>query len=215
MGTVTLPITSRTSADDNDFNDCFVNDAALRDQINGNLDADNLANGAVTDAKLASPNNGVYKTLVTANAYMSAQIVAVYYVSITGKRWASGYPVSDTQEVQPHVLYFDDADYAVASKTQKLRVRMQVAVGSTSPSTTVLTGGLYPISVSGGNWTLGSVVSGTTAASTGLATNTLSSFASSDATIPSDGAYCLGVAVTSATVPSGIAVSLQLQTRNV
>lgn len=113
----------------------------------------------------------------------------------------------------PLFTYFDNDDYAIGSKTQKIRVRMQVMVGSTSPSTTVITGGLYPVSVAAGKVTLGTVVSGTTVASSGLTTNTISSFVGSDATVPSDGAYTLGVAVTTAGVPAGINVAMQLQTR--
>jgi hypothetical protein len=53
MGTVNLPITSRSSAHDQLFSDVYANDLALVTEINGNLDASNLASNAVGTSELA------------------------------------------------------------------------------------------------------------------------------------------------------------------
>ena len=53
MGNVTLPITSRTSSDDNDFQDVLDNDEAIVNVVNGNIASTNLADGSVTTAKIA------------------------------------------------------------------------------------------------------------------------------------------------------------------
>ena len=222
MGTVTLPHLTKANTDPNLFSEVKANDQAIIDQVNGSLEAVNLASNAVTtakitdanvtDAKLASPNNSVYKTITHLGGATGGSTTGTYYLAL-GSMVATG---TATSAYGPDgLIYFDDADYTVAGLTQKLRIRQQVIVGSTSPSTVTLNCGLYPVTISSGNWTLGTVVASSTTTTTGLATNTISSFATSDFTVPADGAYCLGVVVGSITCPAGIHVSAQLQTRNV
>lgn len=188
--------------------------SSIKEQINGKIEAVNLAASTVTDAKLASPNNSVYKTLLTGGAYIGAKGVGTYYLSAEGGVRATG---AATTEPPPLLFQFAKADYEVGSKSQKLRIRSQVTVGSTSPSTVKVNVKLFPLTISAGTYALGTAVTSSSANSSGLATNTISSFTSEsgDFAFPSDGVYCLGVVVESITVPSGIAVSAQLQTRNV
>lgn len=119
----------------------------------------------------------------------------------------------------PPFIYFDDADYVISGKTLKMRLRAQVAVNATKAAIK-FTFGLYPITVAGGSdiltMTLGSVVSSSTVEINEPAASTVSQGNSGDFTIPSDGAYALGV-VTSATLTnlSAALVSAQLQVRNV
>lgn len=184
-----------------------------------NVTAAKLA-GSITDSKLSSPNNGVYKTLLHAGDAIGASTVAgsPYYFPADG---ATGNPVAvggNTTGVPPLLFDYASGDYLVGSLTTRFRVKMEVMVGSTSPSTTVVTAGLYPLTIAAGVYTLGTVVTGSTAASSGLATNTISRFNSGDfaasALLADPGVYVLGFAVTTLTVPAGIAMNVQLQTRN-
>lgn len=219
MTSVNLPI-GATNAGTNDWSDVHGEDQAIVDVVNGGLDNSNLSGSAgITDANLASPVAGVYRDIcevTMAGAGVNQSTGTYFFGNIAAGDCALVATGGSTATYRVLGLrQFVAADYAVAGKTTKLRVRMQIVTGSTSPGSTVVTGGLYPITISSGNWTMGTVVSGTTAASSGLATNTSKSFASSDATIPSDGLFALGVAITTAALPLGHQVSLQLQVRNV
>lgn len=249
MGTVTLPNTSKSTSDTNLFAHVKDNDQAIIDQLNGNVEAANLASNAVTtakitdanvttdklaasavttakitdanvtDAKLASPNNSVYRTIsqTPVSYFGTAPTGTYFFLATSGGAAATGTSTGTGGTAPQGLIYFDGPDYTVSGLTQKLRIRQQVIVGSTSPSTVTLNCGLYPVTVSSGNWTLGTVISSSATSTSGLATNTISSFtsASGDFTIPLGGAYALGVVVGSITVPAGIHVAAQLQTRNV
>lgn len=84
MGTVSLPITSRTSAHDRAFDDVYANDLAIITEVNGGLDAanladdavdtDQLANGSVTTAKLSGvsgDDNANYAAVLTEQSVSS------------------------------------------------------------------------------------------------------------------------------------------------
>ena len=59
MAEVNLPITSRSSSDDNDFADVYSNDAAIIAQVNGNLDNTNIsASAGIAHSKLANSTAG-------------------------------------------------------------------------------------------------------------------------------------------------------------
>lgn len=182
----------------------------------GSITAANLA-GSIPDSKLASPNNSVYKTIMSASAYFGGKSSGASIFGFSPND--AGVGASTT--LAPIPLFFDYAsgEYSVGSLTTKFRVKMEVAVGSTSPSTVTFTAGLYPVTVSAGNFAFGTVTTGSTALSSGLATNTISRFNSGDfsasALANDPGAYVLGVVIGSITVPAGIALNVQLQTRNV
>lgn len=229
MALATLPVTSRTSTQPNRFSDCYANDAALADQVNGNLDATNLASNAVTtakildgavtnakiaasagipDSKLASPNNSAYKTLLTVQGWMISTGAAPKFFLGDGTM----IPTPNVATPQLPILYLDDADYTVAGLSPKLRVRAQCftpASGSSNTSTV----GLYPITgISAGAYTIGAVTSGSTVAFSPSAANTASQSNSGDFAFPTDGYYILGIATTPS---SAIGFTAQLQTRNV
>lgn len=216
MTQVTLPNTSKRGTNE-DWNHVESNDQALADVINGNIDADNLANNAVTDAKMASPNNSIYKTLLVASTILSADVAAgTYMLSGAGNLPSGG---GATAAAFP-MIYFDDADYTVGSLTQKLRLRAQVNTNATAWSSVTATFGLYPATFAGGaddlGITLGTVVSGSTVAIANPSASTTNQGNSGDFTIPSDGQFCIGV-VTSATLTNNARslLTAQLQTRNV
>lgn len=175
------------------------------------------------DSALASPNNSAYRTLLFAQSMYSFDAAAGTYFLCNQSSGlnplTSGSAIGNTNRLSPHYLYFDDADYSVANKTQKLRIRAQIACNATKAAIK-FTFGMYPITVAGGTdeltITLGTVVSGSTVEINEPAASTVTSGTGSDFTIPSDGAFMLGV-VTSGTLTNNsiTLLSAHLQTRSV
>lgn len=157
-----------------------------------------------------------YRTLLFARTNLTTDAAAATYQIGNASNRTSGLEIGATESL-PY-FYFDDADYVVTGQTQKLRVRAQVAANATKP-TIKFTIGLYPLTVAGAADTmvptLGTVVSGSTVEINEPAASTVTSAVGSDFTIPSDGAYMLGV-VTSGTLTnnSRVNISAQLQTRS-
>lgn len=179
--------------------------------LNEKLNSSNL----LEDTGLASPNNGAYRILAASYGVHRNAVAAGTYLLGAGSTILSG---SSTTGSIP-AFYFAKADYEVAGKTQKLRLRVQVAANATKPLIK-FTIGLYPITVAGAEnelaVTLGTVVSGSTVEFNEPAASTVTSKETSDFTIPADGAYTLG-SVTSATLTAKamVGVNAQLQTRSV
>lgn len=170
----------------------------------------------VTDDHLESPNNSAYKSVALGTLSVAGTGVGTYYATNGGLQGPGAGALGLV--AMPYLWRYTSGDFAVSSKTTKFRVKLSVAVGNTSPSTVALTAGLYPISVTAGQWTLGTVVTGSTAASSGLTTNNVFGFTSSDfsasALLTDPGQYVIGVVVGSITVPSNIVVAWELQVRN-
>ncbi len=207
----------------NSWSNVLDNDNAIIAQVNGNLDASNLAANAVTtakitdanvtDAKLTSPNNNVYRSLIFASAYAGLQPVASYAFAPgngTSSLIASG---TSTAGLPPAAIRLTSTDYAVAGKTTKLRLIGHVFVGATAPSTVSLTFGLSLLSITGGNYAVGGTAF--SVVSSGLATNNIFVFDTGDQAFPSNGDYLLSLAVGSITVPAGIGVNSRLLLRHV
>lgn len=228
MSDVVLPRLNQTGA--NEWGDVEANDVAIREVVNGELDNGNLDGAAgITDANLASPNNSVYRLLLAAGQVLSQDAGAgTYPLTGFGREGGGGgvlsgqnvlIGVATTAGLTAPFFYFDDTDYAVSSKTQKLRLRAQIACNATKAAIK-FTFGLYPLTVAGGadelKLSLGTVASGSTVEINEPAASTVAAAVGSDFTIPADGAYVLGV-VTSATLTNNSAVllSAQLQTRSV
>ena len=213
------------------------NDNTIRTVVNGSLDTTNLsasagilgtqlsAAAAIADTQLASPNNSVYRTLTFGASTAEASLAAGTYIlgtRVAGAPLASGGDLTTPADgaISSSFIYFDDADYTVAGRTQKLRLRAQVNANATAWSSVTATFGLYPVTFAGAanvlTATLGTVVSGSTVAIANPSASSVNQGNSGDFTIPSDGQYCLGV-VTNATLTANAAALLtaQLQTRNV
>lgn len=209
-------------------NDNFVaNSTIVSAEVDANFATIETWADAIPDGDLASPNNSTYKTLLTATAYLGLDATASTYViapaltaglgmqATTNTFFSAG--VADPNVVP--AIYFDDADYTVGGLTQKLRVRGQIHANATAPAMNFLFG-LYPFTPGGGadalTITLGTVVTGSTANVVGAGANATTNATGTDCTIPSDGAYCLGV-VTSGTIAnnSAVMVTAQLQSRSV
>jgi hypothetical protein len=218
------------SGDTNNASDVITPLNEIKSYVNsaGWVDSSRIVDGTVTDTDLASPNNSVYKTILTAPATILALDAAAATYALDGTQDNDGAPyVSGTATTVGSgdvpaipLIYFDDADYTVGSKTTKLRLRAQVNTNATAWSSVTATFGLYPVTFAGAadtlTITLGTVVSGSTVAIANPSASTTNQGNSGDFTIPSDGQYCIGV-VTSATLTNNAAALLtaQLQTRNV
>jgi hypothetical protein len=185
------------------------------------IGAENIKNGAVTDAKLASANNSVYRLVFSAETAIGADAGAGKYIMAPAGNVTSGsnLAAANLDRDMPPVFEFDDADYTVSGLTQKLRLRAQVLANATAPAIT-FTFGLYPVTVAGGAdvlaFTIGTVVTGSTVAIASPSASTATrGTPTADFTVPADGVYSLGV-VTSGTIANNSLVFLaaQLQVRN-
>jgi hypothetical protein len=186
----------------------------LKTLLTGNLDDDNVAPSGLTDASLANPNNSVYRTILSGAASVSDAFSL-------GGRIGIGFGELVTSTVGGGVLpliQFVAADYAVAGKTTKMRLRVQVAGNATGePGTFTL--GLHPVTVAGGAdvivYTLGTAVTNSTKAIVAPAASTVVSDATADFTVPADGAYALGCQLPSVAANAVRGLTAQLQIRNV
>lgn len=219
--TVTLP-TPESNAGKAEWSEVYGNDKALKDAVDGIE-----AKFPVSDANLASPNNSAYRALFSAGQIWrsNATVPAGTYIlagTSSGNGW-TGAEITEASEFEKiasgiNTFGFDDADYLVTGKTQKLRVRAHIGVNGTKPTVT-FTFGLYPITPGGGNnrlfLTLGTVVPGSTVAITEPAINSFTPGVGSDFTIPADGVYVLGVKTNATLTANSVTVlGAQLQTRS-
>lgn len=220
MTDVSLPNTP-TTGDPRTPGPLVANDEAIVAVVNGDLDTGNLAADAgVLDAQLASPNNAVYKTLLSTSASAADGVVSgTYGIGITSPLLSSGIVVTGgTVGSAPELVHLVEADFTVAAKTTYLRVRGVVNTNGTVPAIT-FTFGLYPVTFSGAadtlTMTFGTVVASSTVAIASPAANSSVVEESSDFGLPADGPYALGV-VLSGNITANAAVNLNaiLQTRN-
>ncbi len=173
------------------------------------------AAGSVTNAMLASPTAGVYTKLLHASGRSTtAALSAAIYLPVGISSDQTTVSVVGTTAPYVGLFYFDDADYAVAGLTPKFLVRAQNPIAGTSSTGYTITVGLYPVTISGGNFVLGTVVSGSTVLFSPSAINVVAQGNSGDFTVPADGVYTFGYVVS--TTPSvAFAVHAQLYVRNV
>jgi hypothetical protein len=179
-----------------------------------------LAANTVTDGKLASPNNSVYKTLLSSSASVSNAATANTYLMMgdSGK-YINGASLAFAVDSvgQFPVKALNAADYAVAGKTAKLRVRATCMANGTAPGIT-LTPALYLVTPSGTannlNLTLSAAVGAVAFATPAANSTTLS--VSADFDFPATGAYGFGLLTSGTIAANSIAnVWAELQTRNV
>jgi hypothetical protein len=192
---ITLP-TPTGNTGTNDWADVFANDDQLKTEIDARDDN--------------------YQTIAIGNGFINPDTAAS-----TAVFGAIGALLSTTNTATlggPVAVYFDDADYTISSKTQKLRLRAQILTNATQPLIT-FTFGLYPVSSVAGTadqvaLTLGTVTSGSTVAFASPAASTIHQNNSGDFTIPSDGQYVLGIVLSGTVTNNAVAtVHCQLQTR--
>lgn len=186
----------------------------------GAVGTDEIADGTVADTDLASPNNAVYKQVLSVASQWTAGVPG-------GTKQLMGTSVgllssaTDTNAaIHVPIIYLDNADYDVAGKTTKLRVRATLLTNGTAPGA-IIDVGLYPISATGGAagfWqaTMGTVISGSNAEFHSISTSTRHQDDSGDFDFPADGYYTLGLlADANAAANFRSMVTAQLQVRNV
>lgn len=187
------------------------------------LSTQDIQDGAVTDAKLASPNNSVYRTIfgpvgMTHQGLAGLSTTRLCYTT-AGAFAQSG---ANTQNGLA-LFYLDDAEYAVAGKTTELRVRGIAMTNTTDPGIDV-TFGLYEITAAGGgtaNNIQYTIAASPVASSTAVITNAdlngsdRETAVSSGFAVPSDGYYALGAVGSGAQAAnSALSLSVYLQLRN-
>jgi len=123
---------------------------------------------------------------------------------------ASGYQMT--------MQYVDPADYAIGGRVMQMRVVAGYIQNATANAgTSVCTAGLYPVVPAGGTTvmvpTLGTVITGSTAAITGGAALQDTRVLSSTFTAPAADTYALCVAVSVATTAGGRKCNLRLEYR--
>lgn len=165
----------------------------VRTALNGNLDEVNVPNLAAAFT--------TYKEIARGFAGISSAGVAGIYGVTLGGPPATTDIAFNTANTAPWaiLLWLDPSDFTANARSTRLRVRA-VAVPSGAPAVT-FTVGLYPVATynaPGGGVhsrvnTLGTVVSGSTAAIASPSSGVATKVDSSDFTFPAAGAYVLGV----------------------
>lgn len=213
MPTVTLPFTLTAGQPEN-VSQLMDNLTTLRDAMNGTLDTTNLATSAKPVTLL-----GQYRSIFTIHTEVGSPGATTVGNKVIRLAGADGLPLvaspASASRAFP-ILYLDPADYAVSGLTAKYRVRATIATNATAPAITI-TPGLYPVTVAGGagvlTATLGTVVSGSTAALTTPSASTVTAATGTDFTPPVAAGYQLGVALSgtiAANSFSSLTVELQV-----
>lgn len=159
---------------------------------NNSVLASSLAEKVVTDDKVLSHTNELYKLLVR-NTHRQINTNTNTTSPYFGETPVlSG--VAGTALIQ--VVYLDPQAFIVAGKTTKLVIRAEYLANPTAPAMTT-TVGLYPISTVGGavgtiTYTAGTVVTGSTIAFVSPAASSMNQGASVSFDFPAPGFYAVG-----------------------
>lgn len=155
---------------------------------------------------------GAYRELfASATLISTAAGSGTKYALIPAQTNASAVAVTAAAQAHAFVFGFVSTEHAIANLTTQLRIKARCSAGAVNPNVTV-TVGLYPVTVSGGNYALGTVA-GTTAAVVINTTNGFATQNTADFTVVSDGDYCLGCVV-SGTPAANTIVQARLLARN-
>lgn len=156
---------------------------------------------------------GAYRTILrSATLISTAAASGTTYALIPAQTNAASVAVTAAAQAHPFLIDFVASENAVANLTTKLRIKARCSAGSSNPNITV-TVGLYPVTVSGSNYSLGSVA-GSTAAVVINTTNGFATQNTSDFSVVSDGVYALGCTL-SGTPSANTIVQAGLHVRNV
>lgn len=178
----------------------------------------------VSDSDLASPNNSVYRSIFGATTFAGDdQAAATYLFAPDWSGILNGVDISSSGALVGfgiETIYLDSADYLVAGKATKLRVRFSVDTNATAPTRT-WTCGLYPVTFAGAadqlTFTLGTVVPNSTAAINAPPASSSTVAVSSDFDVPAAGVYAFGVVQSGGAIANNAAMKLtaRLQMRHV
>lgn len=185
-----------------------------------------IGNDKVSDAKLVSPNNAAYKTLLTAESFLSGNALAGTYllgsglIAVAGAMRSAASYANTAVGAPPAMRVLDDAYYAVAGRATKLRLQSQVCVDGTN-SAINFTFGLYPLTAVGGganaiSYTVGTLISGSTTTHTAPTSGSGTIQTGSDFSFPADGKYLLCCLTSGDLAPSSlVSMHAQLEIRHV
>lgn len=200
----------------------------LKETVNGKLGSANLeAAAGITDTQLASPNNSVYRTLLSATSVTGEESNGTYIIGsksgVTNKMISLSGSINTKEAssawIIPPILGFKAANYEVASRTTKLRVFAELLTNETAPGVTfkifmwslVGGGGENVLKLGSGSKVEGSEAKFTTPA----ATSSLRA-ESADFSAPSEANYVLVIETSGAlAAKSVIGVSAHVGIRNV
>lgn len=214
MGTLIYPKTL-TALQPENVNDLNSNLTAVASVLNGNVDANNITAGSVTDAKLASPNNSTYKTVFAASGLAGGLVTATAYYFLSGGL-VSASPV--TESTYPIAgFYFNSADYTVAGLTAYYRLRLTYASNATALGTTA-TAVLSNPTAAGGAGSITFTESSVDTATASVATpsaSTITTAVSSATALPASGFWVprLSFSANQAANHVGVA-TVQVQVKN-
>lgn len=178
-----------------------------------------IKNGAVTDVKMASPNNAAYKTIheVTTRIFPATTTGVSLLFALDGGYWHSGAALTGSQT--PPLVPLDPADAEVVGLTQELRLRVAcINAGAAQTknfgvSLRQVTSTEYKeahIAITASATELGKV----SVESPGA--NSRSQKAGADFSIPEAGLYVVAVVLSGAvTAASEVVLSVQVQSHNV
>jgi hypothetical protein len=178
----------------------------IRDAINGNLDAANVAHALF----------GHWRTIAFAQGVCDGVAAGTYMLLSTGKEFAlSGALLASEGPVLVPIVA---ADHTVSGLATKLRLRAILACNAAAPGIT-FTFGLYPVSFGSTGFsitpTLGTVVPNTTVAFASPGASTENLGVSSEIDLPADGVYVLGVNLSGTPAASTQFLAAHVQTRHV
>jgi hypothetical protein len=168
------------------------------------IDAAEVAADVATQAELDAvrdASGGAWREVLRGQGIYNVDDTAGTYIPSSTAVKESGN--GGFQSASYPVFYFVAADYAITGMTTKMKLRSQTLCNATAAGTMTFITGLYPLNVAGGTddmtWTVGTIVTGSTATATNPGASTVTSAVSSEFTIPSDGAYTFAT-VTNATI---------------
>lgn len=193
----------------------YVSFTVGEDTVGEQVTSAQIKDATIVDADLASPNNSAYKTLVDWRyGVLADTVTAGTYVMFDGM-------VLPTANSSPFAaVYLDPADHAVTGLTTRYRVRGVWITNTQAAPAITCTFGLYPVATAAGaadvvSMTLGTVVTGSTAAIASPAVSTRNQAVSGDFTAPAAGYYALSVVTSGTPVADSRGILLAyLQGRN-
>lgn len=173
--------------------------------------------GTVDGTAMAAGPFAAYRTIFQQNGTIAAGSVAATYYHPVGAVALASAASTAANTVQVPMFNIQSADYAIAGKTTKLSLRVNMYFNATAPGTITFTTGLYPVTIAGGaavfTPSLGTVVSGSTVAVVNPSASTFSTGSSGSFALPSNGAYTIGTvlsATAAANSLTGITATLMV-----
>lgn len=190
------------------------NDPRLSDERTpkaNSVNSSKIEDGTVTDVDLASPNNGVYRTLLSANALLAAGVPEAAGTILPRANGTVASVPFAVGSMSPVYFFWNPTGYTVSGMTTKLRLRFQVACGAVASGITLIAG-LYPLKVASGSYALSVVAANSPVEIASPAANKITHADSIDFLPPGEGAMVIGIAVSAkADVALELAVQLQLR----